>query len=210
MKAFLIGDPVAHSRSPLFYHRLAEKFGIDFQYALHQVSPQDLDSFLEQKRTQQDLGFNVTSPHKEAVIRHLDRLSPEAGLLKAVNSVVLEEGLWAGYNTDYLGVLKTVSQVPLEGQRALILGAGGVSKAVAYALGLRGASWVGIDNRTKVHAQDLVVQMQEIFPQTCFEVIEKQVEACVLVVQTTSRFQEHRFGYELLKKLPLHGLGTWA
>jgi len=210
MKAFLMGDPVAHSRSPFFYHSLAQKFRCDFQYELHSVSREHLDSFLIARRKDRLIGFNITSPHKETVIRHLDRLSEEACLLKAVNTVVIQEGVWTGYNTDYLGVLRALRDVPLEGQRALLLGAGGVSKAVAYALGLRGVARVGIGNRTQAHAQALADQMQKIFPQICFEVVKKSEEACVLVVQTTARFQEHLLGLEFLKTLPPSALGTWA
>ena len=136
MKHFaLIGYPLGHSLSAKYF---AEKFsaeGIDAEY-----SPLPIERAEEVLPHCEHLsGFNVTIPHKQAIMPFLAAISEEAQAIGAVNCVkITNEGL-IGYNTDVVGIRKSLEGVKLEGAKALVLGTGGASKAVQYALRTGGA-----------------------------------------------------------------------
>jgi shikimate dehydrogenase len=102
----------------------------------------ELRDFLRSVEPLRIAGFSVTLPHKQAILRHLDDCDPMAAAIGAVNTVVVRGGgKLYGYNTDYVGVLRTLERrIPLRGSRALIFGAGGAARAVAFALAQSGAS----------------------------------------------------------------------
>ena len=105
----------------------------------------ELRDFLRSVQPLGIAGFSVTLPHKQAILRHLDDCDPMAAEIGAVNTVVVRGGgKLYGYNTDYVGVLRALERrIPLRGSRALIFGAGGAARAVAFALAQSGASvWV--------------------------------------------------------------------
>ena len=106
------------------------------------VSGARSEGFCEFDRAARVRGFSVTLPHKEKILRHLDGCDPLAEKIGAVNTVVVRGGgKLFGYNTDYVGVLRTLEQrMPLRGSRVLIIGAGGAARAVAFALAEAGAS----------------------------------------------------------------------
>ena len=139
--AGIIGWPIAHSKSPVIHRFWLGKLGLDGDYSRFPVAPEDVGAALRALPALGVRGINVTVPHKQAVIPHLDRLDPLAGKIGAVNTVVVEDGKLAGYNTDAAGFLEPLT--PLLGQRHLfrmarILGAGGAARAVAHALWSRG------------------------------------------------------------------------
>lgn len=137
--AEVIGDPVAHSKSPLIYKFWLEKLEIEGDYRPTRVEPTDVPDFFSQRRADPDWrGCNVTIPHKQAIAPHLDRVDAGAAKIGAVNLVVREsDSELVGYNSDGAGFLEPLQ--PLLGQRHLlrmarILGAGGAARAVARAL----------------------------------------------------------------------------
>lgn len=136
--AEVIGDPIAHSKSPLIHRFWLERAGIAGDYRASQVRSEDLWIFFEERRRNPSWrGCNVTIPHKQAVMPLLDRIDPAAERIGAVNTVVPEDGKLVGYNTDYIGFLEPLQ--PLLAQNHLfrmarIIGAGGAAKAVALAL----------------------------------------------------------------------------
>jgi shikimate dehydrogenase len=145
MKHFaLIGYPLGHSLSAKYF---AEKFsaeGIEAEYSLLPI--EHAEEVLPHCETLS--GFNVTIPHKQSIIPFLSAISEEAEAIGAVNCVkVTNEGL-IGYNTDIEGIRKSLDGVTLKGAKALVLGTGGASKAVQYALREGGAE-VAVVSRTK-------------------------------------------------------------
>lgn len=136
----LIGHPVAHSFSPDYFHAKFERLGLArFTYGLYDLPQIDGWHALASQRSNWG-GFNVTAPHKQSIMEHLDEISTEAQAIGAVNVVVRceepgEPPRWRGHNTDAIGFQKSLAPF-LEGrhERALILGTGGSSKAVVYAL----------------------------------------------------------------------------
>lgn len=136
--AEVIGDPVAHSKSPLIHGFWLETLGIAGDYRKTAVTADDLAAFFAARRGDPAWrGCNVTVPHKQAVIPLLDRLDPLAERIGAVNTVVAEGGALVGYNSDAPGFLEPLLPLlPTDGRprEALLLGAGGAARAIAFAL----------------------------------------------------------------------------
>ena len=145
MKHFaLIGYPLGHSLSASYFGEKFAKEGIDAEY-----SPLAIERAEEVLPHCEHLsGFNVTIPHKQAIMPFLSAISEEAQAIGAVNCVkVTPDGL-EGYNTDVVGIRKSLEEVTLEGAKALVLGTGGASKAVQYVLRTSGAE-VKVVSRTE-------------------------------------------------------------
>lgn len=131
----LIGFPVGHTMSPFIHAALFRLAGIDADYTVFSVSPQQL-SLPQTKETLLRLnGFNVTIPHKQAVMALLQKTDPKAAAFSSVNTVKNENGSLHGFTTDgegFLAALKTGGVRP--GGKALVLGSGGVSRVMAFEL----------------------------------------------------------------------------
>ncbi|HEY2110015.1 MAG TPA: shikimate dehydrogenase [Candidatus Acidoferrales bacterium] len=147
----VIGNPIGHSLSPQLQNAGFQARKIDAVYLPFLV--RDLKDFCNSTAALGMKGFSVTLPHKEAILRYLDACDELAAFIGAVNTVsVRGSGKLFGYNTDYVGVLRALERrMPLRGSRVLILGAGGVARAVAFALSRAGAS-VGICARRPARA----------------------------------------------------------
>lgn len=170
MKHFaLIGFPLGHSLSASYFTEKFSHEGIDAEY-----SPLAIERAEEVLPHCSRLsGFNVTIPHKQAIMPLLADISKEAQEIGAVNCVkVTPEGL-KGYNTDVIGIGKSLEGVALEGTKALVLGTGGASKAVQYVL-RKGGAEVLVVSRTK-GAADLTYE----------DLSEELVRECLLIVNTT-------------------------
>jgi 3-dehydroquinate dehydratase/shikimate dehydrogenase len=135
----VIGNPIGHSLSPLLHNTAfrARKFDAAFVPFL----VRDLSDFLHSIKPFGIAGFAVTIPHKEGILRHLDDCDPLAARIGAVNTVVVRGGgRLYGYNTDYVGVLRSLEhRMQLAGSRILLLGAGGAARAAGFALAQAGA-----------------------------------------------------------------------
>lgn len=134
--AEVIGDPVAHSKSPVIHQFWLDKLGLDGEYRAFQVKPSDLMSYLQHRREDSDWrGCNVTMPHKVNIAAHLDRLFPTAKLLGAVNTVKRNgEGRLSGDNTDTRGFSEPFRDQHHGRGTALLLGTGGAARAIFIAL----------------------------------------------------------------------------
>ena len=109
-RAFVIGHPIAHSRSPLIHGYWLTHYGIDGSYEAIDVAPEDLPAFFDRLRTGEFAGGNVTIPHKEIAYDLVDERDPLADTIGAVNTLVVGEGGIVGSNTDYLGFLGNLDQ----------------------------------------------------------------------------------------------------
>jgi shikimate dehydrogenase len=156
--AEVIGDPIAHSKSPLIHRFWLEKLGIEADYRACHVTPDGLADFLVQRRQDTNWhGCNVTLPHKVNVIPMLDSCSPLATRVGAVNTVLrTPQGLLEGGNTDATGFAE-----PLAGRlfsRVALIGAGGAARAVLAGLAGRRIESVTILNRDVTKAQKLLAE----------------------------------------------------
>ena len=135
----VIGNPVAHSLSPLMQNAAFAERKIDALYLPFEV--RDLRDFVRAAGPLGISGFSVTIPHKQSILRYLHGCDSLAAEIGAVNTVVLRGTRLYGYNTDYVGVLRALeSRVPLRSSRVLLVGAGGAARAAAFAIARKGAS----------------------------------------------------------------------
>lgn len=137
MKHFaVIGHPISHSLSPLMYNTAFKLLGLDCAYEMLDIEPSNLKHAIEQFREQKWGGFNVTIPHKEAIIPLLDEVVAEARTVGAVNTVVNRNNKLIGYNTDVIGVERSLrlDREKIEGKMCTIMGSGGVARSVAHVL----------------------------------------------------------------------------
>lgn len=162
-RAFVIGHPVAHSRSPLIHNAWLTAYGIDGSYEAIDVGPEMLAAFFQRLRGGEFAGGNVTIPHKQAVFALCDSVDPLAERIGAVNTLVAVSGKVHGFNTDYAGFLGSLDQAaPGWGaglERAVVLGAGGAARAVVVALAARGIGEIHILNRTPARAEALAAEL---------------------------------------------------
>jgi len=152
----LIGHPVEHSISSTMHEAALSALGFPAAYLPFDIPPEALDQFLLAAERLRIRGFNVTSPHKEAVARSVDELDGDAERLGVVNTVVLRDGWTAGHNTDVYGFRISLRSLGLRvGDRnALVVGAGGAAKAIVDVL-LREGAHVQLTNRTPSRAEAL-------------------------------------------------------
>ncbi len=133
----VIGDPIGHTSSPAMHNAAIAALGLDYAYVAFHVRPDELGQAIEGMRALQIAGLNVTVPHKQGVMAHLDEVSAEAVAIGAVNTVVNCQGRLVGYNTDAFGILESlkrdggVERLPAQ---VALLGAGGAARAILYAL----------------------------------------------------------------------------
>ncbi len=166
----LIGWPVSHSVSPAMHNAAFAHLGLDWRYVPFPVAPEPASRVGEAVLGLRALGLrgaNVTVPHKQAVMAHLDRLTPAAQAIGAVNTILLDaEGALVGDNTDAPGFVADLREhgVEVPGRRVLVLGAGGSARAVAYGLAAAGASQITLVNRSVDRALALVAALQPLFP----------------------------------------------
>jgi shikimate dehydrogenase len=154
----IIGDPIAHTRSPAMQNAAFRAHRLPYVYVPLLVHSQDLAKAVQAIRAYNLVGVNVTVPHKERIISYLDSLSAEAELCGAVNTVVNREGMLFGDNTDGRGFLVSLQERGFSPHRReiVIIGAGGSTRAVLVSLIRAGSARITIANRTKAKAQALV------------------------------------------------------
>jgi 3-dehydroquinate dehydratase / shikimate dehydrogenase len=135
----LIGDPVDLSISDVTHNQFFAEEQIDAVYVKIPVKKKELASFLQEAKNH-FLGLSVTMPLKEDIMEHLSDIDHEAHLIGAVNTLVLQDGSWKGYNTDGIGALTALEEKGLVAGKAIaIIGTGGAAKAIAYEANKRGA-----------------------------------------------------------------------
>lgn len=160
----LIGNPVEHTLSPVIHNTLADLTGENLCYVPLHVEAGRLEDAVKGAYALNLLGVNVTVPYKSDVIPFLTELDPLAERIGAVNTLVRTEEGFKGYNTDMPGLYRAMCSdgVKIEGERVLILGAGGVARAVAVLLAQRGAAEIVLLNRTLERARRVAEEVNEL------------------------------------------------
>ncbi len=151
----VIGDPVGHSLSPLLHNTAFAALAVDWVSVGFPVAEGEAVRALSGARALGIRGLSVTMPHKDAVARALDELTPEAARLGAVNCVIATDDGWLGDNTDgagFVAALGRAHRFDPGAQRCLVVGAGGAARAVVAALAGAGAAEVVVVNRTPERA----------------------------------------------------------
>lgn len=163
----LIGYPVKHTLSPVIHNYLAQVTGKNLVYVPFEVA-ENLDAAVKGAYALNVLGMNVTVPYKKDVMASLVEVDENARRIGAVNTLVRMENGYKGYNTDYLGLKRSMESdnVTIAGEEVVILGAGGAANAVVYLCAQLGAKTIYILNRTVEKAQQLAQSVGEYFPET--------------------------------------------
>lgn len=152
----VIGDPIAHSKSPIIQTTMLDYLGLNIPYTPQWVKKGDVSNYLAFARAHAVTGFNATMPHKEDLVPLMDELGAEVEQYGAVNTVCLREGKWVGHNTDGDGCLESLIYAGMwPARQVVLLGAGGAARAVALRLAQAGAERIWVCNRTLPKAQQL-------------------------------------------------------
>ena len=169
MKQFVvIGNPINHSLSPNLHNYVYKSLKIDAEYKKKKVSTKDLPQLMDGIRNGDLSGVNVTIPHKEVIMQYLDEINPRANNIGAVNIVYKDGSKLIGNNTDWYGFLMALKSNDIEifEKEVLVLGAGGVSKSILYALKKLGVKKIILLNRTLEKAVQLQDNLVHALPLT--------------------------------------------
>ncbi len=176
----VIGYPLKHSLSPLIHNAAFSKLGLNYMYKSIEI--QDTKAATRKMLEENIKGYSVTIPHKESIIQQLNEVEPIAEKIGAINTVINENRVLKGYNTDYSAAIKSIEDViDIKNKRAAILGAGGAARAIAYGLKLAAVSTI-IQNRTIEKAKVLAEELNCDFS----EINSELLKDCDLIINTTS------------------------
>lgn len=168
----IIGWPVAHSVSPAMHNAAFETLGMNWRYELLPTPPEAIEQRVAELRAPEFAGANVTIPHKQAVIPHLDEVVDAAAVVGAVNTIVSDGNRLIGHNTDVAGIRWALAHnhVQLAGWHVVVLGAGGAARAALYTLHTLGVASISVFNRTLERAESLIddlgPNLEDISPST--------------------------------------------
>jgi shikimate dehydrogenase len=163
----LIGYPVKHSFSPQIHNYLFKKFNINAVYLCFEVAPFNLKEVLKGIVSLGFKGLNITIPHKEKIIRYLDKVEKEAKVIGAVNTVKIEKNKLYGFNTDGKGFVLSLKKYNFSprGKNIFILGAGGAAKAISVYLAKEKVRSIFFYDLFYKKAVDLAKRIKDFYPQ---------------------------------------------
>lgn len=188
-RAFVAGHPIGHSRSPLIHRFWLDELGLAGSYEPLDIAPYDFPVFLAGLSASDWTGGNVTIPHKQTAFAAIENCDTAAEAIGAVNTIWKEDGTLAAGNTDAYGFAANLDDwTPQwrDGQRALVIGAGGASRAILHALVEAGYRHVDLANRTRARAAELAdVFGASVHPAPLAAIDERAADAD-LIVNTTS------------------------
>jgi len=186
----LIGAPIAHSASPAMHEAAAHALGLHCHYQLIEVAGagrQALRELLDGVRRLGFAGVNVTYPYKEAVVDLLDELAPEAAAMGAVNAIVVRDGVLVGHNTDTTGFARAAAELVAASRRGAVavIGAGGVGKAIAFALQNLGVAGIRIFDADRARATQLAALLRTHEGVAVADSVEHALRGAVGLVNAT-------------------------
>jgi shikimate dehydrogenase len=189
--AFVAGYPIKHSRSPLIHGFWLEQLGIAGSYEKVAVEPDNFPTFIAQLRNGESgyIGGNITIPHKEAACRLADYVDPLAEELGAANTLWVADGRVNATNTDGIGFTSNLDATSPgwdQAEVAIVLGAGGASRAILQSLRNRGMREIHVVNRTVSRAQELVDRFGSPLQAHPMEALPELMQDAGLFVNTTS------------------------
>ena len=167
----IFGYPVEHSLSPAMQNAAIKQLGLDMIYVPWEVKPDMLEKALDGVRAMGIKGINLTIPHKEEALKYLDEITDEVRITGAANTVINNNGILTGHNTDGRGLLLSLKEnhsFSPSDKSAVIIGAGGAARGIAASLALSGAGKILIANRTVEKASTLAKELSEKISTTSF------------------------------------------
>lgn len=186
----VMGDPIEHSKSPAMHNAWFGEMSIDATYIPVHVSSENLESAVAGLKALGASGWNITIPHKTAIIPYLDELDELAKKMGAVNTVVrTKEGTLKGYNTDGVGFVRSLEEAVGKSHKdkpVLLIGAGGAARGIAFAMQQQGYTNLTIANRTVANAQAIVDEMGVGHAISLAEAEELLADFSILVQMTSA------------------------
>ena len=188
--AGLIGAPIGQSAAPTMHEQAADALGVRCHYQLIEVAGANaagLRALLDGVRRLGFAGVNVTFPYKEAVVPLLDEISPVARAIGAVNTVVVRDGRLIGHNTDTTGFERAIVDLIAASHRGAValIGAGGVGKAIAFALANLGVTEISIFDADRSKAEQLAARLRDRQATRVADNVEDALRGAVGVVNGT-------------------------
>jgi shikimate dehydrogenase len=186
----LIGFPIAHSASPAMHEQAADALGVHCRYRLIEIAGagrEQLRALLDDVRGQGFAGVNVTFPYKEAVLELLDEMSPTASVIGAVNAVAVCDGRLIGHNTDTTGFARAAANLVTDSGRGsvAVIGAGGVGKAIVFALTGLGVAEIRIFDTDRAKADGLAAHLRAYGRVVVAENVEDALRGAAGLVNAT-------------------------
>lgn len=188
-KAFVVGHPVAHSRSPLIHNYWLAEHGLNGSYERIDVAPDDFASFLASLVEQGFIGGNVTIPHKEMAFAAIGEQDEAAKAIGAINTIWAQDGRLLGSNTDAFGFSANLDDKAPQwrnGTRACVLGAGGAARAIVYALIQAGFEEIIVINRNLDRARYLSEAFGPKLRPLGWSAVDSALDGVDLLINTTS------------------------
>jgi shikimate dehydrogenase len=187
----VIGDPINHSLSPNIHSAAFRELNLDSSYIGYRIPKGELESGIEGLKKIKINGFNVTIPHKIETMKYLDKMDESCSVIGAVNTVVNNDGVLKGYNTDMDGFLEPIKKrdIQIKGKKILLLGAGGAARAIIAGMAKEKAEEVNIVNRTQNNAMKLSEFAEKIGLKTKIKNLEElnqEIEKFDMIINSTS------------------------
>jgi len=186
----VIGDPINHSLSPNIHSAAFRELNLDSSYIGYRIPKGELESGVEGLKKIKISGFNVTIPHKVEMMKYLDKMDESCSIIGAVNTVVNNEGVLKGYNTDMDGFLEPLKKrnISIQDKKILLIGAGGAARAIIAGMSKEKAERVDIANRTTKNAEKLSEFATRIELSTNVKKIEeiKNLQNYDIIINSTS------------------------
>ena len=186
----VIGDPINHSLSPNIHSAAFRELNLDSSYIAYRIPKGELESGVEGLKKIKISGFNVTIPHKVEMMKYLDKMDESCSIIGAVNTVVNNEGVLKGYNTDMDGFLEPLKKrnISIQDKKILLIGAGGAARAIIAGMSKEKAERVDIANRTTKNAEKLSEFATRIELSTNVKKIEesKNLQNYDIIINSTS------------------------
>ena len=213
----IFGWPVAHSKSPQMHESAASALGIELRYERFEVAPDDLADAVRRKHEAGIDGYNLTVPHKEAIMALIDEVAPAARAIGAVNTVVRVDGGYIGHNTDAPGLVRSLEEagVQVGDARVVVVGAGGAARAAVVGLANAGASEITVLSRRPEQGEALVrslgAHVECALDAAPLSEASWSFETATLLVQATSATLESNPGaFAFAAALPIDALPAEA
>ena len=187
----VIGDPIDHSLSPNIHSAAFRELNLDSSYIGYRIPKGELGGGIEGLKKIKITGFNVTIPHKVEMMKYLDKMDESCSIIGAVNTVVNNEGVFKGYNTDMDGFLEPLKkrEISIQDKKILLIGAGGAARAIVAGIAKEKAKSLDITNRTIENANNLSEFATKIGLKTNTKKIEEasqNIENYDIIINSTS------------------------
>lgn len=172
----VIGYPIKHSLSPVIQNAAIAKANLDYAYIAMPIAPENLEIAIKGLKASGFCGFNVTIPHKVAIMQYMNEIDEAAKIIGAVNTVAIRDGKFYGYNTDAIGFINPLIKANfiLENKTAVILGAGGACRAIICGLIQHGVKNIVLGVRNQAKGQKLAKSFAKLKEVQAFDWHDEQ------------------------------------